>query len=37
MESKKTWEVYNNLIELFGNEFNILLKVKREEFLGKRF
>ncbi|MBU3913647.1 MAG: hypothetical protein KKB21_03760 [Nanoarchaeota archaeon] len=25
LASKKTWAVYNNLIEKFGNEFNILL------------
>jgi uncharacterized protein (TIGR00375 family) len=29
VESKKTWAAYNNLIEKFGNEFNILLKVDR--------
>jgi uncharacterized protein (TIGR00375 family) len=28
-ESKKTWSIYNKLIEKFGNEFNILLKVDR--------
>ncbi|HLC54574.1 MAG TPA: endonuclease Q family protein, partial [Candidatus Nanoarchaeia archaeon] len=27
MASKKSWEVYNKLIEQFGNEFNILLNV----------
>jgi len=27
LASKKTWLVYNNLIEKFGNEFNILLNV----------
>lgn len=31
LESKKTWQVYNELIERFQNEFNILLKVKRED------
>jgi uncharacterized protein (TIGR00375 family) len=35
IESKKVWEFYNNLISLFDNEFNILLKVNREEFLKK--
>jgi uncharacterized protein (TIGR00375 family) len=32
LESKKTWKVYNELIEKFQNEFNILLNIKREEF-----
>jgi len=27
LASKKTWLVYNNLIEKFGNEFNILLNI----------
>ncbi|VVB82318.1 Uncharacterised protein [uncultured archaeon] len=35
MESKKVWAEYNSLIELFGNEFNILLDVSKEEFAGK--
>ncbi|MBM3246921.1 DNA helicase UvrD [Candidatus Pacearchaeota archaeon] len=29
VENKKTWEIYNKLIEKFGNEFNILLKVDK--------
>jgi len=29
VESKKTWVIYNKLIEKFGNEINILLKVDR--------
>jgi uncharacterized protein (TIGR00375 family) len=29
VENKKTWAIYNKLIEKFGNEFNILLKVDR--------
>jgi len=33
MQSKKVWEVYNNLISLFKNEFNILLNVPREKFV----
>jgi len=33
MQSKKVWEVYNGLIKLFKNEFNILLNVSREKFL----
>jgi uncharacterized protein (TIGR00375 family) len=31
-ESKKSWQVYNELIATFGNELNILLNVKKEEF-----
>lgn len=33
LSSKKTWEVYNKLIEKFGNEFNILLNVSKEELM----
>lgn len=33
LESKKTWKIYNNLIEKFGNEFNILLNVSKEELI----
>ncbi|MBU2052808.1 MAG: endonuclease Q family protein [Nanoarchaeota archaeon] len=33
MQSKKVWEVYNNLIKEFDNEFNILLNVQREELV----
>jgi PHP family Zn ribbon phosphoesterase len=35
LESKKVWGVYNSLISEFGNEFNILLHVPREEFVKK--
>ena len=35
MNSKKSWEIYNKLIEHFGNEFNILLNVSREEMMKK--
>jgi uncharacterized protein (TIGR00375 family) len=31
LNSKKTWQVYNELIEKFGDEFNILLYVEKEE------
>jgi uncharacterized protein (TIGR00375 family) len=31
MNSKGCWKIYNELIERFGNEFNILLNVSREE------
>ncbi|MCK4552993.1 DNA helicase UvrD [Candidatus Pacearchaeota archaeon] len=33
MQSKKVWEVYNSLIKLFKNEFNILLNVLRNDFV----
>ena len=33
MASKKSWEIYNNLIEKFGNELNILMNVSKSEFL----
>ncbi len=33
LESKKTWEVYDALIAKFGNEFEILLNVKKEDLL----
>jgi len=35
MQSKKVWGVYNSLIKDFGNEFEILLNVSKEEFLEK--
>jgi uncharacterized protein (TIGR00375 family) len=35
LESKTVWKEYNSLIEMFGNEFHILLDVSQEEFLGK--
>lgn len=33
MESKKSWEIYDNLIKEFKNELNILLNVPKEELL----
>lgn len=33
LSSKKTWQVYNELIEKFDNEFHILLNIKKEEML----
>lgn len=33
MNSKKVWEIYNNLIKEFSNEFNILINVSREDLL----
>jgi len=35
MESKAVWKVYNSLIQEFGNELEILLKISREEFVKK--
>ncbi len=29
--SKKTWKIFNDLINKFGNEFNVLLEAKKEE------
>jgi uncharacterized protein (TIGR00375 family) len=33
LTTKKTWDVYNNLIEKFGNEFNILLNISKEKLV----
>jgi len=33
LTTKKTWQVYNGLIEKFENEFNILLNVTKEKLL----
>lgn len=33
LSSKKTWEIYNRIIEKFGNEFNVLLNVPKEELM----
>jgi len=35
IESKSVWNVYNSLINHFGNEFEILLNTPREEFIRK--
>jgi len=35
LSSKRTWQAYNELIEKFDNEFNILLNIKKEEMLFK--
>ncbi|MEK6898383.1 MAG: endonuclease Q family protein [Nanoarchaeota archaeon] len=37
LSSKKAWAVYNSLIENFGNELDVLLKVSKEEMLVKKF
>ncbi len=36
LSSVKCWNVYNELIENFGSEFNILLNVSKEELLRKK-
>ena len=33
LSSRKTWEIYNLLIKEFDNEFNILLKVEKEDLM----
>ncbi len=35
VESKKTWAIYDKLIEKFGNELNILLRVDRNILFGE--
>ncbi|MEM4230710.1 MAG: endonuclease Q family protein [Candidatus Pacearchaeota archaeon] len=37
ISSKKSWKIYNDLIEKFGNEFRVLLQVKKEDFLREKF
>jgi uncharacterized protein (TIGR00375 family) len=34
MQSGKVWNVYNSLIKSFGNEFNILLNVSKEDLIN---
>jgi uncharacterized protein (TIGR00375 family) len=36
LESKKTWQTYNDLISFFNNEFNILFNISKEDFLNKK-
>ncbi|MFA6022994.1 MAG: endonuclease Q family protein [Candidatus Pacearchaeota archaeon] len=36
ISAKKNWEIYNDLIEKFKNELNILLSVDKKEFLDNR-
>ncbi len=36
IESKKTWQTYNELIEKFNNELNILLDITKEEFIKQK-
>ena len=35
LASKKTWDLYNNMIDGFDNEFNILLNISKDEMLNK--
>ena len=35
LNSKKSWDIYNDLIEKFNNEFNILLEVSKEDLAKK--
>jgi uncharacterized protein (TIGR00375 family) len=35
VENKKTWQIYNKLIEKYGNEINILLKVDRNILIAE--
>jgi len=35
MNSKSVWRRYNELIDIFGNEFNILLKISKGEMIKK--
>ncbi|HRZ85899.1 MAG TPA: endonuclease Q family protein [Candidatus Paceibacterota bacterium] len=34
--SKKNWEIYNELIQKFNNEFNILLNISKQEMLNEK-
>lgn len=36
LSSKTAWQIYNDLIKKFDNEFNILLNVEKQEFLNKK-
>lgn len=33
IESKKVWDIYNSIIPIFGDEFEILIGVPREKFI----
>lgn len=35
IESKKSWNIYNQLITKFGTEFNILLRIKMEQLANE--
>lgn len=36
LNAKKTWQLYNELIEKFQNEFNILLNIEKEDLLKNK-
>ena len=36
MASKKAWMIYDSLISKFGNEFNILIHVKKEQLMQEK-
>ena len=36
MSTQKVWKIYNELIERFDNEFNILLEISEEELLKNK-
>ncbi len=35
-ESKKAWQIYNDMIAIFGDELNILMRVKKEELIKNK-
>ena len=37
LEGKKTWSIYNSLIDNFNNEFNILFNVSKEDLIKLNF
>ncbi len=37
INTKSVWKIYNDFIDSFGNEFNILLDVSKEEIIEKGF
>ncbi|MEM3405526.1 MAG: endonuclease Q family protein [Candidatus Pacearchaeota archaeon] len=37
MNSNKVWKIYNEIIDKFENEFNVLLNVSKEELLRNKF
>ncbi|MBI2449491.1 hypothetical protein HYV49_04305 [Candidatus Pacearchaeota archaeon] len=37
LSSKKTWLIYNQLIEKFGNEFNVLIKIEKIDIINAGF
>jgi len=37
LNSKGVWTIYNSLIENFGNEFEVLLNISRDDLIDKNF